>query len=405
MSHKEELSRYSLPRGVPSQSRRNRRRLLWLAPILTIVLGGTGVGVQRYLGANTLPPPATAVITRGDVERTVTALGKLKPKDYVDVGTQVSGQLKTVHREVGERVERGELIAEIDPTVYEIRVRTARANLQNLKAVQEQQKAEATLAGKQLARSRNLSSSRAISEESVEASEAAVQVAEAKLAATKAQIDATEALLAGDVANLGYTKIYAPMAGTVVSESAVEGQTVNASQSAPVIVRVADLETMTVWAEVSEADVVKVHEGMPAYFTSLGMSDRRWRGEVRQVLPTPEIINDVVLYNVLIDVDNSEQLLMSEMTVQVFFVLEQARDVPVVPMSALSPAPDAGADAYRARVMSEHGPVERIVRLGVDSRSMAEVVDGLREGEVVVLGTGGEAAANARRRPARGPQL
>lgn len=404
MSAKEPLPTYPADPSVKNTRRTPRRHLTWVVLMTGLLVAGLGFTIERYLHGSEQVSLRTAVVERGDVERTVTALGKLKPKDYVDVGTQVSGQLRRVHRKIGDRVQKGELIAEIDPTVYEIRVRNTAANLENLRAVRQQQQAELELARKQLVRSRNLGTSRAISEQSLEEAEAAVQVAEARLAATAAQIKAAEATYAGDQANLGYTKIYAPISGTVVSESAVEGQTVNASQSAPVIVRVADLETMTVWAEVSEADVVKLRPDLPAYFTTLGMPERRWEGTVRQIMPTPEIVNDVVLYNVLIDVDNREQLLMSEMTVQVFFLLEQARDVPLVPTAALQPGTDGAPDRGRVQVMGSGGPIEREVRLGVRSRSLAEVIEGLAPGDVVVLGSAA-ATGPAPGAPRRGPRL
>src|SRR5690606_28515394 len=140
----------------------------------------------------------------------------------------------------------------------------------------------------------------------------------------------------------------------VVSQTSLEGQTVVASQQAPVIVQIANLDVMTVWAEVAEADVHKIEPGMPAWFTTLGMADRTWRGTVRQILPTPEVLNDVVLYKVLIDVDNSERLLLPQMTVQVFFLQGEARDVPVVALNALTPDPSR-PDGYVARVLTPAG--------------------------------------------------
>lgn len=364
---------------------RARPRWPWVLTLLLIV----GVGLVGYaLRPGEAPAEyRTATVEIGSVEHTVTALGRLKPRDYVDVGTQVSGQLKRVHVEIGDRVEAGQLLAEIDPTVYETRVRNDRANLDNLRAQLKQQQAELVLSRRQLERNQRLLEASAVSRGTVEENEAAVAVNEARINATRAQIKAAEAALEGDLANLSYTRIHAPMAGTVVAESAVEGQTVNASQSAPVIVRVADLDTMTVWAQVAEADVVKVKPGLPVYFTTLGMPDRKWRGEVRQLLPTPEVVNDVVLYNVLIDVDNHDGLLMTEMTVQVFFLLGEARDVTTVPTAALSPA----GRGYRAQVLTARGvPEERQVQVGVTSRTRAEVIEGLAVGEQVILGGGGE---------------
>ena len=203
------------------------------------------------------------------------------------------------------------------------------------------------------------------------------------------------------VTNLGFTKIYAPISGTVVSESALEGQTLNANQAAPIVVTVADLETMTVQAQVAEADVVKIQQGMPAYFTTLGMPDRKWQGEVRQVLPTPEIINDVVLYNVLIDVTNTEQLLLPDMTVQVFFIEASANDVVIAPIASLQ---QRGAD-YTALVMTDDGPQPRHIQVGVTDRLNAEIISGLQAGEMLLQPGARPAGGNNTNRPQRGPGM
>jgi macrolide-specific efflux system membrane fusion protein len=388
---------------------RHRRKLLAGAALAGLLAGG-GVVADNFLDRKDHAPVSTMAVVQGDVEKTVTSLGKLKPKDYVDVGTQVSGQLKKVHVKIGDRVSKGDLIAEIDPTVYETRVRTDRANLDNLRAQLVQQQAELTLARQQAGRSQELLQENAASRESVEQNQSALKVAAAKVEATQAQIKALQATLDGDIASLGYTKIYAPMSGTVVSQTSLQGQTVNANQAAPVIVRVADLETMTVWAQVAEADVVKVKAGAPAYFATLGAPEHRWRGTVRQVMPTPETINDVVLYNVLVDVDNREQALMTDMTVQIFFVLAEARGVPVVPLTALQPTGGPDASAYRARVQTPDGVMPREVKVGVTSRTSAAVVSGLAVGDKVVLPTPAAdktAAAPAGRSngPRMGPRL
>lgn len=388
---------------------RHRRKVLAGATLAGLLAVGSVVA-DNFLDRKDAAPVSTVAVVQGSVEKTVTSLGKLKPKDYVDVGTQVSGQLKKVHVKIGDRVSKGDLIAEIDPTVYETRVRTDRANLENLRAQLVQQQAELTLARQQASRSQELLQQNAASRESVEQAQSALKVAAARVDATQAQIKALQATLDGDIANLGYTKIHAPMSGTVVSQTSLQGQTVNANQAAPVIVRVADLETMTVWAQVAEADVVKVKAGAPAYFATLGDPEHRWRGTVRQVMPTPETINDVVLYNVLVDVDNGEQALMTDMTVQIFFVLAEARDVPVVPLTALQPSGGRDANTYRARVLTPEGVMPREVKVGVASRTTAAIVSGLAVGDKVVVPTPApdkSAAAPAGGRGARmgGPRL
>ncbi|MGH7768256.1 MAG: efflux RND transporter periplasmic adaptor subunit, partial [Candidatus Binatia bacterium] len=257
-------------------------------------------------------------VTRGTIEEVVTSQGKLEAKQYVDVGTQVSGQLKKIHVEIGDAVTKGQLVAEIDPRVYESQVEASEARLNSLKAQLNQQKAEAKLAEQNLKRNQSLIAVDAISRQALEETESQAAAAKAQTDSIAAQIQETESNLKGTRTNLGFTKIYAPMAGTVTTMPAREGQTLNANQSTPTVLQVANLDVMTVRAQVAEADVPRLKEGMPAYFTTLGNTERRWQGKVRQIQPAPQIVNDVVLYDVLIDVKNEGRRLMTGMTTQVF---------------------------------------------------------------------------------------
>jgi membrane fusion protein, macrolide-specific efflux system len=344
-------------------------------------------GTERFL---------TAAVERTDLEDVVTATGTLQPRDYVDVGTQVSGQLQKLHVEIGSMVKKGELLAEIDPTVYRSRVDADQAQLRNLNAQRAEAQAKLALAEQQLKRQQNLMKADATTADALQSAQAAARVGAAQLEALKAQVQQTESTLRGDEANLGYTKIYAPMAGTVVSQTAKEGQTLNANQQAPIILRIADLDTMTVWAQVAESDVVKLSPGMPAYFTTLGLTDRRWQGTVQQIQPTPVTLNDVVLYNVLIDVDNADHVLMTSMTAQVFFVLGEAKNVPIVPVAALSAARSGAPDEYEVRVLTADGPRRQAVKIGLADRTSAQIVSGLAVGDQVIVGSSNAAGISTR---------
>lgn len=373
-------------------------------PRLRIVLAILGVAIAvlgaLYVFGGRGSSPATVrteEVTRGNIDRTVTAVGQVRPKTFVDVGTQVSGQLRKVHVEIGDVVAAKKLVAEIDPAVYQSRMIATSAQVENLKAQLAQTEAQLVLDRARNARTQQLLTTNATSKDAAEAANATMRITEAKIDSLKAQIRQTEATLEGDIANLGYTKIYAPIAGTIVSQTAFEGQTLNANQTAPIILRVADLDTMTVWAQVAESDIPRVKAGMEVYFTTLGMPEQRFSGKVNQVYPTPDVLNDVVLYNVLIDVPNKERLLMTNMTAQVFFVLDSAENVTLVPMAALLPSPRGGEGAYTARVMTNDGPVTRRVRAGITNRQYAEVKEGLKAGDKVVVG--GDAPAAQGQRP------
>lgn len=207
-----------------------------------------------------------------------------------------------------------------------------------------------------------------------------------------------------DEAELGYTRIYAPMSGTVVAVDAREGQTLNAQQQTPLILRIAKLSPMTVWAQVSEADIGRVKPGMPAYFTTLSGEGRRWTGKVRQILPVPPKPLDqsnqgdgsptsgsggqsgsgrVVLYTVLVDVDNGDHQLMAEMTAQVFFVAATAENILTAPVAAIH---DDGKGGQVAWVVGSNGkPQSRQIRTGISDRLRVQVLAGLEEGDRLLM--------------------
>ncbi|MBX9634903.1 MAG: efflux RND transporter periplasmic adaptor subunit, partial [Magnetospirillum sp.] len=277
-----------------------------------------------------------AKAARADIEDTTTALGTLQPLNYVDVGTQVSGQLRRIFVQIGDQVTEGQPLAEIDPTIYGTKVAAGQAQIQSLRAQLGEKQAQQSLAEEQFARQQRMLAANATSQDAFQSAQTALKSALAQVAQLRGQIAQIESTLKGDQANLGYTKIYAPMAGTVVSQTARQGQTLNSSQQAPIIVRIADLKTMTVWTQVSEADVTKLKLGQTVYFTTLGQPDRRRYATLRQILPTPEVLNNVVLYDALFDVPNPEGDLGIQMSAQVFFVHAAAKDSVVVPVSALS---------------------------------------------------------------------
>lgn len=357
----------------------------WRMAAIVVVLVGVAIGTSYFFGG-TETTYKTVLVTRGDIEQSVTALGSLEPKNYVDVGAQVSGTLEKVHVEIGDLVTKGQLLAEVDPTVYESTVAADRASMKDLQAQIKGQQAQLALAQIQNRRNQQLLKNNAVSKDTAETSAAQVKLYAANIEASKAQLEKAQSTLDGDLANLSYTKIYAPMAGTVTSQTTLQGQTLNSRQSAPTILQIADLTTMTVKAQVAEADVSKLKPGMPVYFTTLGMPERKWRSTVRQILPTPETINDVILYNALIDIKNPDKALMTSMTAQVFFVLGEATDVPLVPVTALKPAQNGDEKSYRVSVMEGGSPKTRIVKIGLQNRLSAQVLSGLKVGDEVVTG-------------------
>jgi macrolide-specific efflux system membrane fusion protein len=413
--------------GRPAHSRMSRlgRPALILAACAVLAGGGYYAWQTWFAQDGSAASLVTAVVTRGNLEDTVTATGTLQPKDYVDVGTQVSGQLKKLLVDIGAIVKAKDLLAEIDPSVYQAKVDGDQAQLLNQQAQLADKQAQLALADLQLTRQQNLTREDATTADALQSAEATRKSALAQHDSIKAQIQQTGSTLRGDEASLGYTKIYAPIAGTVVSQAAKQGQTLNANQQAPIIMRIADLSTMTVQAQVSEADVPKLHVGMDVYFTTLGGDNRRFYGKLRQIPPTPTVVNNVVLYDALFDVANPDQVLMTQMTAQVFFVASSAKDAVLVPLTALRPVPAGGqpsgprlsaAGAADGKGAARSGGAERAtgadprnqfasgralvsvvdaagevadreVKVGVMNRVSAQILSGLELGEKVVLGT------------------
>jgi macrolide-specific efflux system membrane fusion protein len=177
------------------------------------------------------------------------------------------------------------------------------------------------------------------------------------------------------------------MNGEVILISALEGQTLNATQQAPTILRIAQLDTMTVWALVPEADVSRLTAGQDVYFTILGRGERRWHGRLRQILPSPQVIGNVVFYNALFDVPNPRRELKVQMTAQVFFVLAQANDALYVPLSALGGDHLGRAAPHTVRVLGDHGSIEtRKVEVGITNAISGQILSGLSEGDTVISG-------------------
>ncbi len=362
-----------------------RRQYVWSIVILVLVSAGFASRQSMPASAETPVGFTTKPVVRGDIDDVVTAVGSIQPSEYVDVGAQVSGQLQAIHVAVGDRVGKGQLLAEIDSTLYQAKVTADRALIENLEAQLQLKETGRHLIERQLARQKEMLASRATSQEAYDTVATALEQNAAEMVALRAQARQAQANLGADEAGLRYTRIYAPMPGTVVSLTARQGQTLNATQTAPTILRIGNLDTMTVWTQVSEADIPRLAMGMETYFTTLGRPNRRWTGTLRQILPTPDIVNNVVLYNALFDVDNGDRALLPHMSAQVFFLVRRAQNVLVVPAAALRETDDAGATGSILEVLENGRRVPRRVEVGISNRVLVEIKSGVKSGELVVV--------------------
>jgi len=378
----------------------------YLTAVLVILLIFAGAGAWKF--REKLFPAENAVyltvpVVRQTIEETVSSTGVITASKQVDVGAQVSGQIQSLKVALGDRVTKGQLLAVIDPSVKQNDLKDAEAELNRILAQRRVKKAlltqyELEYDRQETMRQRNASA------------RADLETAQANLDSTKAEIDAlnaqiTQARISVDTAktNLSYTQILAPMDGVVVAVETDEGQTLVSSQSAPTLLILADLDTMTVKALISEADVIRVTPGMTVRFSILGDPDTLYQSTLRSVEPAPETITDsdtsaktissaATYYNGQFDVPNPDHKLRIFMTAQVSIVLGKVDNVLSIPLSVLGK--DMGRGRYEVRVLENGQARPRMVKTGRKNNIYVQVVEGLKEGDQVVVGDSVSSAAS-----------
>jgi membrane fusion protein, macrolide-specific efflux system len=361
---------------------------------IALTLSPVAMAVKRYFGPGK-PAYLTATVTRASVESTVMATGTLQAYHQVDVGAQVSGQLKSLKVDLGDHVKKGQLLAEIDPEVLQNALVSAQANLASLEAQKLAVSANLWQANLTLQRQQQMLARQATSQQELEAAKAQSDMLRANLASFSAQISQAHAQVDSAKANLAYTKITAPIDGEVVAIVTQEGQTVVASQQAPVILKLADLDHMTVKAQISEADVIRIRPGQPAYFTILGDTDARHTGVLRAVEPAPQDFSNgdakpggPVFYSALFETSNPDHQLRIGMTAQVTVGLQRADNTLYIPISALGRRMQDGR--YPVRVLHPDGSTTTLmVAVGINDRVNIQVLEGLNEGDEVVTADNG----------------
>lgn len=346
-------------------------------------------GAWHLLRPPTPPAVLTSPVTLGDLEDLVLATGVIQPLRQIDVGAQVSGQLKRLTVTYGDKVKKGQVLGEIDPELIQNDLKAAEARLDQQLAQRDSKLALLSQSRQELAREARMAQDQSGSARDLLAAQTRYRQNQADMIALQAQIRQQQFEVDKQRTNLGYTKILAPMDGVVVDIVTKQGQTVNAAQQVPVILKLADLSSMTVKTQVAEADTLRIKPGMPVYFSILGASDQRFDGKLRIILPTPEKINNAMFYNAPFDVPNPDGKLRVDMTAEVSIVLHQVKQVLSVPLEALDkPAADG---RYTVRVRAADGQLaERMVTVGVKTATRAQVLQGLKVGETVVIGDAAE---------------
>lgn len=371
-------------------------RWRWRLLIVAALLAAGYAGYRQVVPPPAPKPPPTGVVTRADVLQVVQAAGILQAQTRVDVGAQVSGQIKALHVQLGQRVRKGELLVSLDPELAQADVTQAEAALAQQRALLEARQVDITAARREVERLKRLAAAGAAAAQELERALDELAKLEADAKGQGATLQRLQADLTRTQLRLSYTRITAPMDGVVVNLPVQVGQTVIAIQITPVMLTLADLDTITVRTRVPEADIQSIRTGQVARFSTLSGEARRYEGKVRVIQPIPERAGNAVFYNVLFEVDNRDRRLYSDMTVQVDIETGRVRDVPTVPMVALGERDAEGR--YRVIVLDDAGRRGvRQVRTGLQDGSRVQVLEGLQLGEKVLLAppTAAEAAALA----------
>lgn len=433
--------------------------------IALIVIALAALAYKTLKPKEVTPNYLTATAEMGDIENNVMASGKVKALNTVDVGAQVSGEVKKLFVEVGDDVQVGDLIAQIDQVTQKNNLTNQQASLDQSLAAIESAKADALtresglksaisdLASRQtelkqaqqdFQRLQSLVAIDAISRQEYDAqatrvdtakaavtnARAAIETAKANIASAQANINSQQAALRKSQTNvntaqedLSYTTIRAPIAGTVVSITTEQGTTVNANQTAPTIVTLADLSTVRINAQISEADVINVQANMPVYFNIIGNPDKKYDSVLKAIEPAPERISDTsstdsaIYYVGYIEVPNPERRFRIDMTAQVYVIINQAKNALLIPSAALQPVgkgrktnkenatPSSSAENANpesndsnsnagnpnvtkatVRVLKTDGEVvEQTVTVGINNRVDAQILSGLNKGDEVIL--------------------
>ena len=363
-----------------------KKRYFLFAVILIVAV----IALWQTLNAP-LPQYQTLIVRPGDLQQSVLATGKLDALRKVDVGAQVSGQLKTLSVAIGDKVKKDQLLGVIDPEQAQNQIKEVEATLMELRAQRLQAEAEWKLARVTLSRQQQLAKTQAVSQQDLDTAATEMAVKQAQIGTIDAQIKRNQASLDTAKTNLDYTRIVAPMAGEVTQITTLQGQTVIAAQQAPNILTLSDMRTMLVKAQDSEADVIHLHPGQKAWFTVLGDPQTRYEGKLKDVLPTPEKVNDAIFYYARFEVPNPKGILRLDMTAQVHIQLTDVKNVLTIPLSALGDP--IGNNRYNVGLLRNGETREREVVIGARNDTDVEIVKGLEEGDEVITGEGNAGAA------------
>lgn len=381
------------------------------------------LAVAAYAGWSYLKPQeSTAYITepvkRGTLSQTVSATGELSSSHLVDVGAQATGQIKKLHVKLGQQIKKGDLIAEIDSTTQKNELATNKAKLETYKAQLASAKIALNSADKKYKREKALWAENATSKEELESAQDAYAEAEAKITELQSSIKQTQISINTSETDLGYTRITAPMDGTVVALPVEEGQTINAVQSSPTIIQLADLHTMLNKMQIAEGDITKVQKGQKIKFTILSEPDTPIDAVLESIDPAQTTVSDTtdstntgsdssdsaIYYYARALVPNPEGKLSIGMTTQNTIYIRSADNVLTIPVLSVK---KRGGKSYVQILDAGDKVQEKEIQTGLKDSVSIEVKAGLKEGDRVVVSemSAAEQAAGSGNRPRGGPPM
>ncbi|WP_323841148.1 MULTISPECIES: efflux RND transporter periplasmic adaptor subunit [unclassified Moraxella] len=333
----------------------------------------------------------TETVTLTDIEETVIAGGQVYAEELVDVGAQATGRVDKLHVKLGQRLKKGDLIADIDATQQQNTLKDEQASYQALIAQHDIKKLQLAQSQNDFNKQKQGFDAGIVSEVDLNKAKNALSVAQKELSASTSQLEQAKLKIATAKTNLAYTRITAPIDGVVVSVVTKEGQTINAMQSSPTIIKLAQIDTVQIKAKFSEADIPKLKVGMTANFTILGLPNQKFNATLEAIELSP--IGDssqsgAVYYYGLLSVPNPNHELFIGMTANVTVMIAKKAQTLAIPLTALGK--QVGTDEFDVQVIDNQDSdtptiSTRKVKVGINDKINTEIVSGLKQGEKVIV--------------------
>lgn len=381
-----------------------KKRYMVVGAVLFAIVGGfVSSAIKHRVHYETKP------VTQCTITQVVEASGTINPVNTVSVGSTVSGLIKAIYVDYNSQVKKGQLLAQIDPANFEATVQQNRAQISSAQSDLAKIQAVTEMSRKTYVRYKNLYQKNFIAKSELDQAESDYLSNLAQVKAAQAKISQAQATYKTAMTNLGYTKIIAPVDGTIISREIDLGQPVAASFQAPELFTIAqDLTKMQIEVSVSEADIGKVKDGQDVTYTLDGYPDRVFTGKVTQVRISPTTVSNVVTYSVIVEVDNKDLTLKPGMTANVSIITSKSEDVLCVPSVALKYTPESDGKKYKSQglwLLVNKKPVRVDITTGASDDSNIEISDGVKIGDRVIIGASNQVKRGGSNKQRRMPRM